>query len=192
MQHDSVFTKSKKDQFFNSYGGKIMVTIYQTQSKEDLKHARELFTEFLTWAIEKSKKFYNEDINIDEMVNRSMNQIDKGIFSPPNGRLMIAKDGDKAVGIGCLKTIREGTGEIKRMYVRPGHRGKKIGQKLLRQLIQSAHDIGCSKVLLDSARFMENAHALYRSAGFAEVDIYSETEMTENFQDHMIYMELKL
>ncbi|MCD4675137.1 MAG: GNAT family N-acetyltransferase, partial [Desulfobacula sp.] len=82
--------------------------------------------------------------------------------------------------------------EIKRMYVRPGHRGKKIGQNLLGQLIQSAREIGCSKVLLDSARFMTNAHALYQSAGFTEVDIYSETEMTKNFQDHMIYMELKL
>ena len=169
-----------------------MVTIHQAQTKEDLKHARELFTEFLTWAIEKSKKIYDEDIDINEMVNRSMDQIDKGIFSPPNGRLMIATDGDQAVGIGCLKTIRDGTGEIKRMYVRPGHRGKKIGQKLLGQLIQSAQDIGCSKILLDSARFMKNAHALYRSAGFTKVDLYSETEMTESFQDHMIYMELKL
>jgi hypothetical protein len=52
--------------------------------------------------------------------------------------------------------------------------------------------MGCSKVLLDSARFMKSAHALYRSAGFKEVDLYSETEMTEHFQDHMIYMELEL
>jgi len=78
------------------------------------------------------------------------------------------------------------------MYVRPGHRGKQIGQKILEQLIQSAKKIGCSKVLLDSARFMNNAHNLYRSVGFKEIELYSETEMTENFQDHMIYMELKL
>jgi GNAT superfamily N-acetyltransferase len=171
---------------------KKMVDIYQAQTKEDFEHARELFYEFLTWAIEKSKELYNVDIDINEMVDRSMAGIEKGLFSPPHGRLLLAKDEEQIIGIGCLKTIRKGTGEVKRMYVRPYHRGKKIGQKLLKQLIRSAKEMGCSKVLLDSARFMKSAHALYRSAGFKEVDLYSETEMTENFQDHMIYMELEL
>ena len=169
-----------------------MVTIYQAQTKDDLKDARNLFTEFLTWAIEKSKELYDEDIDINKMVDSSMAGFNEGLYSPPKGCLLLAKDGEQTIGIGCLKTIRKGTGEVKRMYVRPGHRGKKIGQKLLEQLIQSAKEIGCSKVLLDSARFMKSAHALYRSAGFKEVELYSETEMTENFQDHMIYMELQL
>ena len=169
-----------------------MVTIYQAQTKDDLKDARNLFTEFLTWAIEKSKELYDEDIDINKMVDSSMAGFNEGLYSPPKGCLLLAKDGEQTIGIGCLKTIRKGTGEVKRMYVRPGHRGKKIGQKLLGQLIQSAKEIGCSKVLLDSARFMKSAHALYRSAGFKEVELYSETEMTENFQDHMIYMELQL
>ena len=169
-----------------------MVTIYQAQSKEDLEHARELFFEFLTWAIEKSKEIYNEDIDIDEMVNRSMSEIDNGVFSPPHGRLIIAKEQNQAIGIGCLKRIRSKTCEIKRMYVRPDYRGKKIGKYLLEKLIQSAKEIGYSKVLLDSARFMEKAHFLYQSLGFREIEIYSETEMTEDFQEHMIYMELEL
>jgi GNAT superfamily N-acetyltransferase len=104
----------------------------------------------------------------------------------------LAKEGNQAVGIGCMKKIREGMCEIKRIYVRQGHRGKKIGQKLLDQLIQSAREIGYSKILLDSARFMKKAHSLYRSAGFKEIEIYSETEMTENFQEHMVYMGLEL
>lgn len=169
-----------------------MVTFYQAQSKEDLEHARELFLEFLKWAIEKSKIIYNEDIDINEMVNRSMSEIDNGFFSPPHGRLMLAKEGNKAMGVACMKKIREGTCEIKRIYVRPGHRGKKIGQMLLDKLIQSAKEIGYSKILLDSARFMKEAHSLYRSAGFKEIEVYSETEMTENFQEHMVYMELIL
>ncbi len=105
---------------------------------------------------------------------------------------MLAKEGDKAMGVACMKKIREGTCEIKRIYVHPGYRGEKIGQKLLNQLIQSAREIGYSKILLDSARFMKEAHSLYRSAGFKEIDIYSETEMTEDFQEHMVFMELNL
>ncbi len=169
-----------------------MVTIYQTQGKEDLESVRELFFEFLTWAIEKSKELYNEDIDINKMVNNSMSEIDKGVFSPPHGCLMLAKEREQVAGIACIKKIRDGVCEIKRIYVRPGYRGKKIGQKLLDQLIQSAKEIGYSKILLDSARFMKEAHSLYQSAGFKEVEIYSETEMTENFQEHMVYMELEL
>ncbi|MBU8850064.1 MAG: GNAT family N-acetyltransferase [Desulfobacterales bacterium] len=169
-----------------------MVTIYQAQDKEDLEYTRELFFEFLTWAIGKSKKLYNEYIDIDKMLNHSMSEIDKGVFSPPHGRLMLAKEADQAAGIACMKKIREGTCEIKRIYVRPGYRGKKIGQKLLDQLIQSAREVEYSKILLDSARFMKEAHSLYRSAGFKEIEIYSETEMTGDFQEHMVYMELKL
>ena len=88
--------------------------------------------------------------------------------------------------------IRKETCEIKRIYVRPGFRGKKIGHKLLAQLIQSAKEIGYSKILLDSAKFMQEAYSLYKSVSFREVAIYSETEMTENFQEHMVYMELEL
>ena len=55
-----------------------MVTIYQAKSKEDFEDARELFFEFLKWTIEKSKELYNEDIDINEMVDHSMSEIDKG------------------------------------------------------------------------------------------------------------------
>ncbi len=78
-----------------------MISIYQAQGKEDLEHARELFFEFLTWAIEKSKELYNEDIDINKMVNYSMSEIDKDIFSPPRGRLMLAKEGNQAAGSGA-------------------------------------------------------------------------------------------
>jgi len=57
------------------------------KSKEDFEFARELFFEFLTWTIEKSKKLYDEDIDINAMVNHSMSEIDIGLFSEPHGRL---------------------------------------------------------------------------------------------------------
>ncbi len=55
-----------------------------------------------------------------------------------------------------------------------------------------AKEIGYSKILLDSAKFIQEAYSLYQSVGFREVEIYSETKMTENFQEHMVYMELEL
>ncbi len=63
---------------------------------------------------------------------------------------------------------------------------------MLNFLVEEAFKIGYSKILLDSAKFMREAHVLYRSVGFKDVELYSETEMKENFQEYMVYMEKKL
>jgi len=39
---------------------------------------------------------------------------------------------------------------------------------------------------------MREAHSLYRSVGFKDIELYPETEMPEDFQEHMVYMELEL
>ena len=124
------------------------------------------------------------------MLDHSMSEIN--LFSPPSGRILLAREEGEAAGVACMKSIRDDTCEIKRMYVRPVYRGKKIGRNLLNQLIQDAKEIGYSKILLDSAQFMREAHSLYRSAGFKDIKLYPETEMSEDFQEHMVYMELEL
>jgi len=167
-----------------------MVTISQAQSQDDIDGVRELLSEYLAWATDQAKELYNEIVDVDEMLDHSMSEIN--LFSPPSGRLLLAREEGVAAGVAFMKSIREDTCEIKRMYVRPAFRGKKIGRNLLNQLIQDAKEIGCSKILLDSARFMREAHFLYRSAGFKEIELYPETEMSEDFQEHMVYMELKL
>ena len=167
-----------------------MVTISQMQSQDDMDDVRELLYEYLSWATDQAEKLYNENVNLDEMIGHSMSEIES--FSPPSGRLLLAKEEGVAAGAAFMKKIRQDTCEIKRMYVRPIFRGKKIGRKLLNQLIKDAKDMGYSKILLDSARFMKEAHSLYSSVGFNKVELYPETEMSEDFQEHMVYMELDL
>jgi GNAT superfamily N-acetyltransferase len=167
-----------------------MATISQAQSQDDIDGVRELLSEYLVWATDQAMELYNEIVDVDEMLDHSMSEIN--LFSPPSGRLLLAREEGVAAGVAFLKSIREDTCEIKRMYVRPVYRGKKIGRNLLNQLIQDAKEIGYSKILLDSARFMREAHSLYRSAGFKDIELYPETEMSEDFQEHMVYMELTL
>ena len=78
------------------------------------------------------------------------------------------------------------------MYVRPGSRGKRIGYTLLEQLISNARANGYKRILLDSGRFMSQAHALYRSVGFKDIERYPESEMGEGFEAYMVYMQLDL
>jgi ribosomal protein S18 acetylase RimI-like enzyme len=78
------------------------------------------------------------------------------------------------------------------MYIRPAFRGRGLGRGLLRTLVSEARDIGYSKVRLDSARFMEAAHALYRSAGFQEIEPYDESEIPPDFREHWVFLEKAL
>ena len=99
---------------------------------------------------------------------------------------------DQTDGVACMRRIRENIGEIKRMYIRPKFRGKGIGRALLECLFDEAREMGYPKILLDSSRFMKEAHSLYRSAGFQEIDPYPESEIPSEFQAHWIFMEKKL
>lgn len=164
--------------------------IRQAVSKEDIEHVRDLFWEYLQGANAGLNEEFGIDFDIASMLERDMAKLE--IFSPPDGRLLLAFDGSEVAGLACMRRIRADVGEIKRMFVRPAFRGKGIGRELLDSLIREARIIGYPRMRLDSARFMEEAHALYRSAGFDEIEEYPESEIPEEFRPHWIFMEKQL
>ena len=92
-----------------------------------------------------------------------------------------------------MKKILDNVSEVKRLYVRPNFRGKKIGEKLISRLIEEARAIGYSKILLDSDPYMSSAHNLYKAMGFVETPPYAESEVDgDEYAQHIIYMELVL
>lgn len=167
-----------------------MTTIYQARSAEDFANVRELLLEYLTWTIAQTKQVLGEDVDVEVMLANSMSKLDS--YMPPDGQLLLASLEGIPVGVVFLKKLREDACEVKRMYVRPGYRGKKIGYKLLDQLIINAKNAGYQSILLDSGRFMSQAHALYRRVGFKDIERYPESEMGEGFEAHMVYMQLDL
>lgn len=163
-----------------------MTAIRQAGSGQDQVMVRALFLEYLEWANQRLNQEYGIDFDIPSMVERDMADLE--ILFPPYGRLLLAFDGDRAVGIACMRRIREEMGEIKRMYVRPRYRGKGIGRALLDALLEEARAIGYPTVRLDSTRFMDAAHSLYRSAGFHEIEPYTESEIPPEFQHKWVFM----
>ena len=75
---------------------------------------------------------------------------------------------------GCvaLRRIDDETCEMKRLYVRPGHRGVGLGRVLAQALLDEARRLGYSAILLDTLDEMETARELYASLGFVEVPPY--------------------
>jgi GNAT superfamily N-acetyltransferase len=162
----------------------------QAKTDEDLSEVRDLFWEYLQWANGRVNEEFDVNFDIETMLEDNMRDLD--IYFPPDGRLVLASEERNVAGLGCLKKLHEGIGEVKRMYVRPQFRGRGLGRGILQALLSEAREIGYSRVRLDSARFMTAAHSLYRSAGFQEIEEYEGSEIPPEFREHWIFMEKTL
>ena len=168
-----------------------IVEIREAQLPKDIESIQQLWTAYLTWGNDKMQSLYGvHPHNPEEAVQQDIEKIDK--FLPPNGRLILAFIDGKACGIGCLKSINKEIGEIKRMYVDPSFRNIGAGRAILQALLQAAKETGYTKVRLDSPKFMEAAHALYRSFGFKDIPVYQEVEIPEEFRQYLVFMEVKV
>jgi ribosomal protein S18 acetylase RimI-like enzyme len=95
-----------------------------------------------------------------------------GSYAPPSGRLIAALDGAEPAGCVALHNLGEGYCEMKRLYVRPAYRGRKIGRALAKKAILEARGIGYRAMRLDTVSSMTEAIALYRALGFYAIAPY--------------------
>lgn len=105
-------------------------------------------------------------------------------YAAPDGALLIARatngliprsgeDDGRDVAAGCvaLRRVRDTLCEMKRLYVRPAHRGSGLGRRLVVAALDRARGMGFSCVCLNTVvPKMPAAVALYRSLGFVEME----------------------
>jgi len=139
--------------------------------------ARGLIREYLTWIGEIARTSYGLSFDVDTMVASDIE--DRAKFYPPSGRFYLLRFGDRYLGVGCLKQLAAGVGEVQRMYVQPPARGLGGGRLIVGRLIEDARTLGYRKLRLESLKALTAAHELYRSVGFVEIDPYSQSSMNE-------------
>ncbi|NII51636.1 GNAT family N-acetyltransferase [Frigoribacterium endophyticum] len=118
---------------------------------------------------------------------RDESPIDAAEFEPPRGAFAVAylsegpqpagsdREGSPAgqpVGMGAWRLLPDGRGELKRLFVRPGHRGRGVSRRLLGWLEESARDSGVAWMVLETNTAHPEAIRLYRSAGYEPVPDY--------------------
>ena len=93
-------------------------------------------------------------------------------FAPPRGAFLVALAGGEPVGCAGLRRRDDEEVELKRLYVRAGHRRRGHARTLLAAVEERARAQGYRRLVLETGSEQPEAVALYGAAGYAEVPPY--------------------
>lgn len=154
-----------------------MVEIVQVQTTPAYETARQLFEEYARIIAEHLcfQRFAEELEALPSM------------YGPPAGALLLARSSGTDAGCVGVRRLEEGVCEMKRLYVRPEHRGQGIGRRLVEAAVEKALHLGYGTMRLDTLYTMEPARALYEAVGFQYRSPYN-----GNRSEDVRHMELAL
>jgi ribosomal protein S18 acetylase RimI-like enzyme len=137
-------------------------TIDAVHSTDDLAEVASLFREYAaSLGIDLSFQHFDEEVS----------QL-PGDYAEPRGTLLVARVDDTAAGCVGLRPLANRICEMKRLYVRPLHRGSGLGEALTLAVIAAARQRQYEHMRLDTLPSMQRARALYTRLGFREIAPY--------------------
>lgn len=135
-------------------------------SMEELDGVRTLFTE------------YAASLNVDLCFQNFNDELTglPGEYRSPRGSLVVATVDGQLAGCCAMRPLDSvdypNACEMKRLYVRPTHRGLGLGRLLAEHILEASRLYGYASILLDTLNDMESARALYQELGFEEIPPY--------------------
>ena len=93
---------------------------------------------------------------------------------------LVLFDGGKAIACGAIKQFENNAMEVKRMYTRPGYRGRGLATKLLIELEEWARELGYEKCVLETGMRQPEAIELYKKSGYSVIENYGQYIGIEN------------
>lgn len=137
--------------------------LVQADNHQHIERARDLFREY-AGSLGFDLSFQDFEVELLRL---------PGDYAPPYGRLTLALFEEAAVGCVALRRLTDDICEMKRLYVRPAYRGRRIGLALTEHTIIAARTIGYSRMRLDTiAPSMAAATRIYHRMGFKEIPPY--------------------
>jgi GNAT superfamily N-acetyltransferase len=156
----------------------------------------ELNFEYVSWVLAGVAEMFG--VSADQVVGMpaidyAPKMIDKICSeSPLAGVFYLVRVDGLLAGMGALRRLGPGLGEIKRVYLRPKFRGLRLGERTLHRLLADARSFGYQRLCLDTAPFMTAAHRLYENNGFSDCSAYAGAEVLAGFDHHWRFMERQL
>ena len=88
------------------------------------------------------------------------------------GAILVGFEDGAPIATIALKKVDDTTAEVKRLFVKPEHRGKGYSRKMLDAMFQCAKSLGYKEVMLTTRpEVMPVAYALYQRIGFNQIDL---------------------
>jgi GNAT superfamily N-acetyltransferase len=141
------------------------IRVLSPTSEDDWQEADLLIAELKAWDLRQSQAL---GFDPDEVM--SVFYPDDGDIrrdsARPDGCFLLARDAHLFLGCAAFRRLTSTACELYDVYVRPTSRGRGIGLLLLQQLIAEANAGGYHTMCLETAKFMHDAHRLYKSLQF--------------------------
>ncbi len=150
--------------------------------------------EIVSWKPVYSKEFKNMNIHwLEEFFWVEPHDEDvlgnpKKYIIDPGGMIFFVKENKDIIGCVALMKMEDKIFELTKMAIKPKHRGKKIGQQLMKYTLNFAKEKEWDELIIYSNRKLENAVHLYEKYGFKEIPI----EENNPYSRGDIKMKLKL
>jgi putative acetyltransferase len=88
-------------------------------------------------------------------------------MAQPDTTLFVARDEiGNAVAMGALRRHSNGVGEVKRMFVKPEARGRRIGEAILAHIEALARGEGLTRLVLETGSNFDAARRVYERSAF--------------------------
>ena len=154
-----------------------MTEIQTAMLPDEIRAIRQLFQEYAD----------SLDFKLDFQDFREELATLPGKYAPPLGSILVARENGETVGCVAVRPLGEEICEMKRLYVKPAHRGRRVGRELALAIIEEAKRLGYKAMRLDTVVAMKEASALYRALGFQPIEAYCYNPLPG-----AMYFELKL
>ena len=138
--------------------------IVEARTGEQVTACRELFVEYQR-TLGVSLCFQGFDSELASL---------PGEYAPPRGRLLLASRAGVPAACVALRPLFHRDAEMKRLYVRPAHRGSGLGRLIATRIIEEARALGYRTLKLDTLPGMRDAQRLYAELGFVETAAYND------------------
>ena len=150
----------------------INITPIQVHQIEDAKYVISAVAQRIFVPEKTVQDFYDvleEEHELHDVDNFQQEYVEnRGLF-------LVVMDGEKLVGTGAVKKLKENIAELKRLWLLEEYHGQKIGFQVISKLLSFARTHGYEKIRLQTSTKQERALRFYKQLGFYEIPSYRES-----------------